>query len=91
MKDGDTMISMSLSSSLCLNLSDMLTDVGGGHVCRHSMEAMPCPRVEKRKLSVFQAPQTHNGFQEYLKSPNKARIIEKLSIALTSSYTFGGE
>jgi serine/arginine repetitive matrix protein 2 len=65
--------------------------LGGGHVRRRSVEATPCPRVEKRKRSVFQAPQTYNGFQDYLESPNKARIIEKPSIASTSSYTFGGE
>lgn len=62
--------------------------LGGGHARRRSIgsiiEASPCVRVEKRK---------HQGkvFDDYYDSPNKARIVEKPSIASTSSYQFGGE
>lgn len=69
--------------------------LGGGHVRRRSIhefiEASPCVRVEKRKHAIFQGTQLYKGYDEYRESPNKARIIEKPSIASTSSYTFGGE
>ncbi|KAF8867965.1 hypothetical protein CPB84DRAFT_1810241 [Gymnopilus junonius] len=74
MREDDTMISM----------------LGGGHVRRRSVgsiiEASPCVRVEKRKHSAFQNVKT----QEHYESPNNARIVEKPSIASTSSQ-FGGE
>ncbi|TFK33165.1 hypothetical protein BDQ12DRAFT_448473 [Crucibulum laeve] len=76
MKDDDTMISM----------------LGGGHVRRRSVgsivETSPCVRVEKRKHSAFQPIKS---YADYYESPNKARIVEKPSIASTSSYQFGGE
>ena len=63
--------------------------LGGGHVRRRRavgsiLEASPCVRVEKRKHSGIQ----HVGRYE---SPHKARIVEKPSIASTSSFQFGGE
>ncbi|KAF9457373.1 hypothetical protein BDZ94DRAFT_1175700 [Collybia nuda] len=79
MKEDDTMISM----------------LGGGHVRRRSVhefiEASPCVRVEKRKHAMFQGTQLFKNYDEYRDTPNKARIIEKPSIASTSSCTFGGE
>ncbi|PPQ91217.1 hypothetical protein CVT25_001175 [Psilocybe cyanescens] len=81
MKDDDTMISM----------------LGGGHVRRRSVgsiiEASPCVRVEKRKHSAVQGQALHmyKGNLEQYESPNKARIVEKPSIASTSSFQFGGE
>lgn len=65
--------------------------LGGGHVPRSSVEATPCPRVEKRKHAMFQESQPYKGFDGYHDSPNKARIVEKPSIASTSSYAFGGD
>ncbi|KAG6865214.1 hypothetical protein C0991_004415 [Blastosporella zonata] len=65
----------------------MVTMLGGGHVRRRSIDASPCPRIEKRKHSAIN-PQ---GFSEYRESPTKARIVEKPSIASTSSFSFGGE
>ena len=68
--------------------------LGGGHVRRRSIrslvEASPCVRIEKRKHSAAQEIQIYNGQDDY-DSPNKARIVEKPSIASTSSYQFGGE
>jgi len=62
--------------------------LGGGHVRRRSVgsiiEASPCVRVEKRKHSGIQ----HVGRYESL---HKARLVEKPSIASTSSFQFGGE
>ncbi|KAF8959872.1 hypothetical protein BDZ97DRAFT_1666634 [Flammula alnicola] len=75
MKEDDTMISML---------------GGGGHVRRRSIEASPCPHVEKRKHSAIQGIQMYKGQDQY-DSPNKARIVEKPSIASTSSFQFGGE
>ncbi|KAF8814601.1 hypothetical protein BYT27DRAFT_7249906 [Phlegmacium glaucopus] len=79
MKDDDTMISM----------------LGGGHVRRRSIgsliEASPCVRVEKRKHSALQGIQMYKGQDNPYESPNKARIVEKPSIASTSSYQFGGD
>ncbi|KAF8878425.1 hypothetical protein BD779DRAFT_1663807 [Infundibulicybe gibba] len=79
MKENDTMISM----------------LGGGHVRRRSVssiiDASPCVRVEKRKHSMFQDVQRKGYGAQYADSPNKARIIEKPSIASTSSSKFGGE
>jgi serine/arginine repetitive matrix protein 2 len=65
--------------------------LGGGHVRRRSVEASPCPRVEKRKHAIFDGPPGFKGFNDYHESPNKARIVEKPSIASTSSHAFGGE
>lgn len=66
--------------------------LGGGHVRRRSVasviEASPCVRVEKRK-HAFDGPQRRKG--DMHDSPNEARIVEKPSIASTSSYKFGGE
>lgn len=76
MEEDDTMISM----------------LGGGHVRRCSigsiMEASPCVRVEKRKHALFNDTK---GYDSHYDSSNKARIVEKPSIASTSSYQFGGE
>jgi len=62
--------------------------LGGGHVRRPSVGsiivASPCVRVEERKHSGIQ----HVGRYETL---HKARIVEKPSIASTSSFQFGGE
>lgn len=67
--------------------------LGGGHVRRRSVgsmiEASPCVRIEKRKHTTFRGANKHE--EPYQDSPNKARIIEKPSIASTSSYKFGGE
>jgi len=73
--------------------------LGGGHVRRRSIgsivETSPCARVEKRKHSaVVQGLRLINGKDnDYsnVESPNKARIVEKPSIASTSSFQFGGE
>ncbi|KAF8060726.1 hypothetical protein FPV67DRAFT_304096 [Lyophyllum atratum] len=69
----------------------MISMLGGGHVRRRSIEASPCPRAEKRKHSAIQNTKMFQDYDEYRESPNKARIVEKPSIASTSSYTFGGE
>ncbi|KAG6810305.1 hypothetical protein H0H92_012482 [Tricholoma furcatifolium] len=68
----------------------MISMLGGGHVRRKSVDASPCPRIEKRKYSAvdrgFNAPKEHR------ETPSKARIVEKLSIASTSSsLTLSGE
>ncbi|CAA7271227.1 unnamed protein product [Cyclocybe aegerita] len=77
-KEDDTMISM----------------LGGGHVRRRSVgsivEASPCVRVEKRKYSAFQELNMYKKQNQY-ESPSKARIVEKPSIASTTSFHFGGE
>ncbi|KAF8961519.1 hypothetical protein BDZ97DRAFT_1921203 [Flammula alnicola] len=75
MKEDDTMINML---------------GGGGHVRCRSIEASPCPHVEKRKHSATQGIQMYKG-QDHYDSPNKARIIKKPSIASTSSFQFRGE
>jgi serine/arginine repetitive matrix protein 2 len=68
--------------------------LGGGQapVRRQSILESPCPRVEKRKHSTMQGLRMFKGkpLEEY-ESPNKARIVEKASIASTSSFQFGGE
>ncbi|KAG5650532.1 hypothetical protein H0H81_011921 [Sphagnurus paluster] len=74
-KEDDTMISM----------------LGGGHVRRRSIDASPCVKIGKRKHSAFQGTQLFAKNEEYRESPIKARIVEKPSIASTSSSTFGGE
>lgn len=75
--------------------------LGGGHVRRRSIEsvieASPCVRVEKRKHSALHGIRMYKGQDDNnnrnnnnpYDSPNKARIVEKPSIA--SSYQFGGE
>ena len=68
--------------------------LGGGHVRRRSIqsvEASPCVRVEKRKHSAAHGVQIYNSQDDPYDLPNKARIVEKPSIASTSSYQFGGE
>ncbi|KAF8148662.1 hypothetical protein B0H34DRAFT_802878 [Crassisporium funariophilum] len=73
----------------------MISMLGGGHVRRRSVgsiiEASPCVRVEKRKHSAVQGMKMYKGYDNPYESPNKARIVEKPSIASTSSYQFGGE
>ncbi|GLB36845.1 hypothetical protein LshimejAT787_0311320 [Lyophyllum shimeji] len=70
----------------------MISMLGGGHVRRRSIDASPCPRIEKRKHSAIQPNTAFNQPIEYRESPNKARIVEtKPSIASTSSSMFGGE
>ena len=71
--------------------------LGGGHVHRWSMDSVvdvsPCVRVEKRKHSelgemIFGLDE----FGAFSDSLNKARIVEKPSIASTSSissFAFG--
>ncbi|OCH91742.1 hypothetical protein OBBRIDRAFT_833966 [Obba rivulosa] len=81
-KEDDTMISM----------------LGGGHVRRRSIgsmiEASPCVRMEKRHAAT-QPPRSivQQRVEEPLvqESPKEVRLIEKPSIASTSSYQFGGE
>ncbi|KAG6916979.1 hypothetical protein DXG01_004408 [Tephrocybe rancida] len=68
----------------------MITMLGGGHVRRRSIDASPSARPEKRKHSAIQ-PRGFNAHNEYRESPSKARIVEKPSIASTSSFSFGGE
>lgn len=52
------------------------------------MEASPCVRVEKSKYSVIQEAKAFRNVERH-ESPNKARIVEKPSIA--SSFQFGDE
>jgi serine/arginine repetitive matrix protein 2 len=70
---------------------------GGGHVRRRSVasdfETSPCVKFgRKRKHAIFQDIRTvaecDDGCQE---SPNKARIVQKPSVASVMSYKFGGE
>lgn len=67
---------------------------GGGHVRRRSlislMEGSPCVRIEKRKHSAIQEPKAFKNVERH-ESPNKARIVEKPSIASASSFRFGEE
>jgi len=70
--------------------------LGGGHVRRRSIrsliEASPCVRFEKRKHSAAQGIQIYKGQENPYDSSNKARIVEKASIASsTTSYQFGGD
>lgn len=59
--------------------------IGGGHVRRQSIssviEGSPCVRMGRKKKDL-------NSVYD---SPGQARIVEKPSIASTSSYQFGGE
>ena len=49
-------------------------------------------RVEKRKHTVFdELQQKKVGINAFHDSPIEARIVEKPSIASTTSYKFGGE
>lgn len=58
--------------------------IGGGHVRRQSISSVidgsPCVRMGRKKKD-------HSVYD----SPGQARIVEKPSIASTSSYQFGGE
>ncbi|PPQ74616.1 hypothetical protein CVT24_004162 [Panaeolus cyanescens] len=89
-KEDDTLISM----------------LGGGHVRRRSVgsivDASPCARVEKRKHSTMLGAHLYKGYPTVEESPAKARIVEsphhvvpriveKPSIASTSSFHFGGD
>ena len=47
--------------------------------------------IKKRKHSAAQGIQIYNGQDDPYDSLNKARIVEKPSIASTSSYQFGGK
>ncbi|CCM05311.1 uncharacterized protein FIBRA_07525 [Fibroporia radiculosa] len=77
----------------------MITMLDGGHVRRLSVNSMiggsPCARVGKMRRPVGQLPQAVLQFQQEdvssVDSPNKSRLIEKPSIASTSSQQFGGE
>jgi hypothetical protein len=66
----------------------------GEHVRRQSlvslMDASPCVRIEKRKHSAVQEPKAFKNVERH-ESPNKARIVEKPSIASASSIHFGDE
>ncbi|KAF7437378.1 hypothetical protein PC9H_004217 [Pleurotus ostreatus] len=63
----------------------MISMIGGGHVRRQSIssviEGSPCVRMGRKKKDL-------NSVYD---SPGQARIVEKPSIASTSSYQFGGE
>ena len=54
------------------------------------MEASPCVRLEKRKYSAIQEVKAFKNVERH-ESPNKARIVEKPSIASASSFQFGDE
>ena len=66
--------------------------LGGGHVRHRSIrslvEASPCVCFEEQKHSAAHRVQIYNGQDDPYDSP---RIVEKPSIASTSSYQFGGE
>ncbi|EGO19639.1 hypothetical protein SERLADRAFT_443108 [Serpula lacrymans var. lacrymans S7.9] len=78
----------------------MISMLGGGHVRRRSLvsqiEGSPCVRQEKKKHTVFDAPEPAfqikgDVFNSY-DSPNMSRIIPKPSIASTAnSFKFGDE
>lgn len=73
--------------------------LGGGHVRRRSIDSgigrSPCALAERTKPKKRQLPSAvlHFDVEEPIKtdSPNKVRLIEKPSIASTSSRQFGGE
>ena len=54
------------------------------------MEASPCVRIEKRKFSEIQEAKAFKNVECH-ESPNKARVVEKPSIVLKSSFQFGDE
>jgi serine/arginine repetitive matrix protein 2 len=66
--------------------------LGGGHVRRLSlvflMDASPCVCIEKRKQCAVQEAKAFKNVERH-ESPNKARVVEKPSIA--SSFQFGGK
>ncbi|KAG6914162.1 hypothetical protein DXG01_002006 [Tephrocybe rancida] len=64
-----------------------ITMLGGGHVRHVSINAS---KPEKRKHSAIQ-PRGFNAPGEYREFPSKTKIVEKPSIASTSSLSFGGE
>ncbi|KAI0828480.1 hypothetical protein BC628DRAFT_1316551 [Trametes gibbosa] len=79
-KEDDTMISM----------------LGGGHVRRRSVsslvDASPCVRMERNKHTNLPGRVLQFEMEPPAKeSPKKAKLMEKPSIASTSSYQFGGE
>ncbi|KAG5732016.1 hypothetical protein E4T56_gene18279 [Termitomyces sp. T112] len=81
-----SIISMDAPRSPVREDDTMISMLGGGHVRRRSIDASPCPRIEKRKHSEIEVhAQGLNSSDEYHESPNKARIVEKPSIASTSS------
>ncbi|KAI0666503.1 hypothetical protein C8Q78DRAFT_984185 [Trametes maxima] len=74
----------------------MITMLGGGHVRRRSVsslvDASPCVRMERHKQAALPGRVLQFDLEPPVKdSPNKSRLIEKPSIASTSSYQFGGE
>ena len=78
-------------------MSFVLQMLCGGHVCRRSItirsliDASPCVRVEKRKHSGTKGIQNHKGQDNRYEKPKEACMVQKSSIASTSSYQFGGE
>ncbi|KAI0653383.1 hypothetical protein C8Q70DRAFT_1059376 [Cubamyces menziesii] len=76
----------------------MITMLGGGHVRRRSVsslvEASPCVQVERNKRTALPGRVLQFDMEPPApakESPNKSRLVEKPSIASTSSYQFGGE
>lgn len=95
-REDDTMISVSQFSTQLFVSNHLFQMLGGGHVRRRSVasviDASPCVRVEKKKQSTFDKLQQRKaGTNTFRDSPNEARIVEKPSIASTTSYKFGGE
>ncbi|KAH9846904.1 hypothetical protein C2E23DRAFT_872120 [Lenzites betulinus] len=79
-KEDDTMISM----------------LGGGHVRRRSVsslvDASPCVRMERNKHTNLPGRVLNFDMEPPAReSPKKTKLMEKPSIASTSSYQFGGE
>ncbi|KAF8996426.1 hypothetical protein BDQ17DRAFT_1364415 [Cyathus striatus] len=84
-----SIISLNSAHSPMKDDDTMISMLGGGHVRRLSVGSIvngsPCAaQAGKRKHGA-------KVFDGYSDSPNKARIVEKPSIASTSSFQFGGE
>ncbi|KAF8989390.1 hypothetical protein BDQ17DRAFT_1334106 [Cyathus striatus] len=84
-----SIISLNSANSPMKDDDTMISMLGGGHVRCHSVGSIvnssPC---------TAQAGKCKHGakvFDGYSDSPNKARIIEKPSVASMSSFQFGGE
>ncbi|KAI0077491.1 hypothetical protein K474DRAFT_1077009 [Panus rudis PR-1116 ss-1] len=102
-----SMMSVASSHSAPREDDTMITMIGGGHVRRRSVdsliEASPCVKMgmEKRKqtlqnvgrvLRFDDIPEPVPPIPEEKDTPAKVtRLLEKPSIASTSSYQFGGE
>ncbi|KAI0635339.1 hypothetical protein C8Q77DRAFT_1054820 [Trametes polyzona] len=74
----------------------MITMLGGGHVRRRSVsslvDASPCVRMERNKHTALPGRVLQFDLEPPAKeSPKKNTLMEKPSIASTSSYQFGGE